>query len=87
MHLTTRLFNSICCWGCVRHRITSNNDKSVQYDYLTKWVYIDKLNNVKRYFTTFRNELSKYTNDHRDLSSNISVYYEYLPTGLAININ
>jgi len=65
----------------------SSNNNSYTYDYLAKRIQIDNPNNVKINFTTLRYELESYLNSLENNGSNVSVYYEYLPSGVSININ
>lgn len=60
---------------------------TIYYQYLAKRIQIDNPNKVKINFTTLRYELTKYINGLGDKSKKVSVYYEYLPTGVSININ
>lgn len=58
-----------------------------QYEYLAKRIQIENPNTVKINFTTLRNELNEYIYNLKSNGSNVSVYYEYLPSGVSININ
>lgn len=58
------------------------------YAYLAKRIQIDNPNSVKINFTTLRQELNSYVaNLPDDLKDKVNVYYEYLPSGVTININ
>lgn len=57
------------------------------YEYLAKRIQMENPNKIKINFTTLRYELVNYLNTFGDKSQKVSIYYEYLPTGVSININ
>jgi beta-lactamase class A len=58
-----------------------------QYPLLSRRIQIDSPSKVKINFTSLRKDLTDYLAGLDNGGSNVSVYFEYLPTGIAININ
>lgn len=58
-----------------------------QYPLLSRRIQIDNPSQVQINFTSLRKDLTDYLSTLKDGGSNVSVYFEYLPTGIAININ
>lgn len=74
--------------GSLGGRVFSSSSSVLYpYDYLAKRIQIDNPNTVKINFTTLRSELESYIGTLKNGGSNVSVYYEYLPTGVSVNIN
>lgn len=62
-------------------------DTSTRYPLLARRIQIDNPNEVTLRYTELRQKLTTYIGNDPELSENISLYFEYLPTGVAININ
>lgn len=60
---------------------------TVRYPLLARRIQIDNPNDVSLKYTDLRQKLQTYINNQDAESKNISLYFEYLPTGVAININ
>lgn len=58
-----------------------------EYAYLARRIQIDNPNNIRLNFTTLRKDLTRYLDNLEDKSNKVSIYYEYLPSGVSININ
>lgn len=72
----------------ISYLINPDDDSvNVQYSLLSRRVQIDNPNAPQVNFTKLRSQLESYVNSLGDDSKNVSVYFEYLPTGVAININ
>jgi len=61
--------------------------QSSKYPLLARRVQVENPNDVKLRYTDLRQKISAYINKQGEQSENISIYFEYLPTGVAININ
>jgi len=61
--------------------------KSPKYPYLAKRIQTDIRNDIQVNFSELRSRLTEYINKQEGGGSNISYYFEYLPTGVSININ
>jgi beta-lactamase class A len=69
--------------------INSKNDANVDLSLLAKRTLIDNPNDQKVNFTSLRNELENYVVEleaDEEINS-ASVYFEYLPSGVSINVN
>lgn len=76
------ILGSTLAWGFIKYR-----NSEIKYEYLARRIQIDSPNNIKINFTTLRYEVTDYIKSLGEVSSKVSVYYEYLPTGVSININ
>ena len=67
----------------------SSPDSTTKFPLLAKRIQIDNPNDIRLNFVDLRKDLEDYIEaGHGDIkSSDVSVYFEYLPTGIAININ
>jgi len=65
----------------------SQSAQSVQYPYLAKRIQTGIKNEIKVNFSELRKQLTDYINKQEGGGANISYYFEYLPTGVSININ
>jgi len=61
--------------------------KTPQYPYLAKRIQTDIRNEIQVNFSELRSRLTEYIKKQEGGGSNISYYFEYLPTGVSININ
>lgn len=66
--------------------VVSTSDSSSRYDFLARRVQTDNPNKVALKFSPLRMELEQYVNQNK-ISDKVSLYFEYLPTGVSININ
>jgi beta-lactamase class A len=63
------------------------SSKEQTYPLLAKRVQIDNPNEVVINFTGLRSNLAEYISSLGENSDKVSVYFEYLPTGVSLNIN
>jgi beta-lactamase class A len=78
------LLGSLTSWFIVR---PSQTETKPTYPFLAKRVQIDNPNEQRINFTDLRKDLETAVQAQNNESQNVSLYFEYLPTGVAVNIN
>lgn len=65
----------------------SVKNSGLRYDFLAKRIQIDNPNEAKINFSELRKILTEFIQSNNQYSNQVGLYFEYLPTGVSININ